>query len=339
MTVGRRQIPVLLTVDAEPCKFFIPRDRPDRWLGFERALDIMRDVRPMLAEASGRAAHFTWLVRADPQVEEVYGSADWALETYRRQLDALEAEGDEVGLHVHAYRWDAAHGDWIEDFGDQDWVAHCVQMGFGAFETARLRRPAAFSMGMDWTNQATMDMARTLGVRWELSLIPGTEPQPMRYLTGAYTGIDPDCRQMPRQPYQPLITDFRQAAAPSRHGMWVIPLSSHIAPLELSRKRRLYNRLLLRPTVRRARKFFLNDAPASMRQPIDTALCDESTTHLTFSVRSEKFSNRRAVAAMRKNLEFLLTQTGGNVVFATPDEVLRALEFSSTKPQSATRGG
>jgi hypothetical protein len=85
VTAKRRQIPVLLMVDVEPSGFFIPRDRPDPWLGFERGLEIMDDIRGMLGRRTGRPGQFTWLVRADPQIEEVYGSAAWAFDSYRRR--------------------------------------------------------------------------------------------------------------------------------------------------------------------------------------------------------------------------------------------------------------
>jgi hypothetical protein len=337
VTADHRQIPVLLIVDAEPSGFFIPRDRPDPWLGFERGFEIMADIRRTLVQRTGRPAHFIWLVRADPQIEEVYGSAAWALEHYRRQFEELEVIADEIGLHVHAYRWDDRSHNWIEDYGNQPWVAHCVRTGFRAFETALRRRPAAFSMGMDWTNQPTLQMAKELGARWDLTAIPGAEPRPLRFSTGTYTGIAPDCTQIPRQPYQPTHTDFRQPASPSADGMWIFPLSSRIAPLALSWKRRLYNRLRFQPIVLRARKFFLTDDPASMRPAIDAALRATASPYLTFAVRTDEFLKRRRIVAIRKNLEHLLAQAPADLVFTTPGEGLRILESAATTRQPVAR--
>lgn len=330
MTANHAQVPVLLMVDVEPSGFFVPRDRPDPWLGFERGVEIMAELRRSLEQRTGQAAHFTWLVRADPQIAEVYGDAAWGLEHYRSQLDALDAAGDEIGLHVHAYRWNANAGNWIEDYGDQAWVEHCVRLGFAAFESTRRCRPAAFSMGTDWSNQATMDLARELGVRWELSLIAGDAPRPLRFLTGRYTGDAPDCTDLPHLPYMAARDDFRRQAAVPDDGVWIIPLSSYVAPLELSWKRRLYYRMRLQPIEWRTRKFFLTDSPASLRPAIDEAL-KSARPYVTLSVRTEKFLRRRAIAAMRDNLDHLVARAGADLVFAAPGEALRILDATAAQ--------
>lgn len=328
MTANGAPIPVLLMIDVEPCGFFVPRDRPDPWLGFERGVEVMAELRRSLEQRTGRAAHFTWLVRADPQIAEVYGDAAWGLSHYSSQLQALDAAGDQVGLHVHAYRWNASAGNWIEDYGDQAWVEHCVRLGFAAFESTRRCRPAAFSMGTDWSNQATMELAREMGVRWELSLIGGDDPRPLRFLTGQYTGDAPDCTKLPRHPYPAARDDFRRQAAATDDGVWIFPLSSYIAPLELSWKRRLYYRLLFRPIELRTRKFFLTDAPALLRPAIDEAL-NGARPYVTLSVRTEKFLQRRAIADIRDNLDHLVARAGADLAFATPGEALQILDATA----------
>lgn len=172
------RIPVLVMIDAEPDGFFIRRTDAAPWAGFERAVEVMTDARVMLARRTGRDPHFTWRVRADPQVAETYGSAAWAFERHRAAFEALRAAGDEVGVHVHAYRWDARADGWVEDFGSQDWVERCVRAGVDAFTHHFGRPPTSFSMGMDWMNQATMRLVAELGLRHELSIVAGRETQP-----------------------------------------------------------------------------------------------------------------------------------------------------------------
>jgi hypothetical protein len=76
-------VPVLVLIDVEPDGFFIERTKNVPWSGFERATQVMAGVRQALSHATGRDAHFTWLVRADEQIAETYGSAGWAFERYR----------------------------------------------------------------------------------------------------------------------------------------------------------------------------------------------------------------------------------------------------------------
>src|SRR5262249_29892942 len=153
---------------------------------------VMANLRPRLAQKTNVSAHFTWMVRADPQVAETYHSPAWAFEHYRDAFKELLAADDEVGLHVHAYRWHAGGNYWIEDYGNQDWVNYCVHMGVSAFEKFFRRRPTSFSMGMDWTNQATIQLVNELQVRYEFSTTVGKEIQPFP-THNHYTGVAPDC--------------------------------------------------------------------------------------------------------------------------------------------------
>src|SRR6185369_6910332 len=105
-TLAAGRVPVLVLIDVEPDRFFIDRTDPAPWSGFERGVEVMTKVRDVLARRTGRSAHFTWLVRTDEQVAQTYGSAGWAFDHYRRTFETLLAEHDEVGVHVHAYRWD-----------------------------------------------------------------------------------------------------------------------------------------------------------------------------------------------------------------------------------------
>lgn len=339
-------VPIVLLVDVEPDGFFVDHDTRALWSGFERGLEIMAELRHQLAEATGRPARFTWLVRADNQIAEVYGSPAWALQHYRRRLEALIAADDEVGLHVHAYRWEPrgaggwSRGNrWIEDYGNQPWVDHCVRMGIECFEATLRRKPASFSMGMDWTNQATIELVTELQVRYEFSAVPGMTSRPLRdlYLLGAYTGVTPESSQLPRHPYHPSPRDFALPAVDCTDGIWIFPQSSRIAPPDFSWKRRLYNRLRGTPFPPGARKFFLTDDPAGMRDAIDAVLRRRPPRYLTFAIRTDEFRKRRPMAAMRRNLEYVLGHPAAQALaFATPAEVLQLLGCSAAAPRQVS---
>jgi len=102
--LGTDKIPIILNIDAEPDGLFIDRERPLPWRGYERSAEYLQRLRSRIASVTGSPAHFTWLVRLDPQIAETYGSAEWPLMRYGDRLSADEAIGDELGVHIHPYR-------------------------------------------------------------------------------------------------------------------------------------------------------------------------------------------------------------------------------------------
>ena len=322
-------VPVLVVIDVEPDGFFVGRTENVPWSGFERAMDVMADVRTALARATGREAHFTWLVRADEQIAETYGSAGWAFERYGSAFADLLAARDEVGLHVHAYRWDSAVMGWVEDYGNQDWVERCVRTGSRAFAEHFARPAASFSMGMDWTNQATVRLARDLDVRYEFSAVLGKEPQPFPP-RDSYSGVAPDCSAIPERPYRPAPDDFRRPAAEPGDDTWVFPLSSREARVFPSWKRGVWDLARLRPIApRETRKFFLQDDPAELQPAVDALLRRLPRPYLTFAVRTHEFQSPDTIAVIRRNLESAVARhETGRFAFTRPDEALQLLGYA-----------
>ena len=121
-------IPILIAIDAEPDGVFISPTERVPWTGVEKSRTVVRKWREDLEQATGRAVHFIWLLRMDFQVEKVYGSSRWGVDRYGGFLEEMRRQGDEVGLHVHPYRLADSGDSFIADFGDQDWVEHCIQL-------------------------------------------------------------------------------------------------------------------------------------------------------------------------------------------------------------------
>ena len=140
-------IPILLLIDCEPDPREVPLGDPRPWTGFERMSDVMLAQRVRLAAATGHPARFNWFWRMDPQIETAYGRIDWGVATYAARLREMQSQGDGIGLHTHAWRWDVAGGFWILDHGNMPWVETCVRRSFDSFHgrvsLGRLARTAA----------------------------------------------------------------------------------------------------------------------------------------------------------------------------------------------------
>ncbi|MFY9574160.1 MAG: hypothetical protein WAV20_22395, partial [Blastocatellia bacterium] len=214
---------VLICIDVEPNERAInPHDKQD-WTGFEKSFEVFMQVRPLLVAATRLPVHFCWFFRMDPQIAETYGSAGWAVTRYRKLLDELESAGDEIGLHAHAWRWDDQNGGWIQDFGNQVWVDHCVRSSFEAFQETFKRPCRSFRFGDQWMNDETLATIESLGARFDLT------PEPARKkpkLDEPFTGSLPDYSRILRKPYRPSRRDFRKRNMRLGRRLWVIPITT-----------------------------------------------------------------------------------------------------------------
>ncbi len=216
-------IPVLLCVDVEPDEREVDPDSQADWVGFECAVELINVLRPQLEAVTGRRAHASWFLRMDPQITHVYGRPGWVADRYRRVFDALVANGDELGLHLHPWQWDRERSAWFQNFADQSWVSHCVVSAFAAFEQAFGHSCRASRFGDRWMNDETMSLLRSLGVTCETTVEPG---QTGTETPDVYTGTFPDYSDVPRHPYWPSRQDFRSPSPEPTRDMLVVPVSS-----------------------------------------------------------------------------------------------------------------
>jgi peptidoglycan/xylan/chitin deacetylase (PgdA/CDA1 family) len=101
----------------------------------------------------------------DPQIERTYGNADWAVRTYASRIADAQHWGDEFGLHTHAWRWDAAIGQWVADHDNRAWIERCLEVSFAAYKRAFGRNCEIFRFGDGWLDEATLGLLERLGVR------------------------------------------------------------------------------------------------------------------------------------------------------------------------------
>jgi hypothetical protein len=217
------KLPIVICIDVEPEERAInPRVAAD-WVGFEKTFEFFEELRPQLQDATGSPVHFSWGVRMDPQIAHVYGNPAWAVARYGRLFDRLAASGDDIGLHVHPWRWDEGFGEWIADMGNQEWVDSCVRMGFEAFEESLHRPCLSFRFGDRWINHATVGLVERLGARYELTIEPG---RTTLLVPEAHTGCAPDFSLAPRLPYHPSKTNFIESSDSSSRSFWALPLTT-----------------------------------------------------------------------------------------------------------------
>jgi hypothetical protein len=319
------RIPILIIVDCEPD----PR-QPDpreaaRWTGFEKLYAFLADARPQIAATTGQPARFSWCLRMDPQIEVVYGTACWAADTYASQFLRAEAQGDELGLHVHGWRWDAPAQTWIADHGDAGWMEHCIRDSFVAFERSFHRRCDIARMGDGWFSDQTTRVLESLGVRIDLTLEPDMPATSALVAEDIATGLIPDRAGVPRRPYRPSLSDFRVPDGDAAAHLWMLPVTTGLAPL----RRRGWRRLLpgrFAPAGRERVQLNLSHSRRRFAPIFEAAISQSARPYAAICARSDGGAYPRALKNIERNIRYMLRHPlTGRFAFVGPTEALAML--------------
>lgn len=202
LLAGRRLelVPIAFCIDIEPDT---RKDGPGAvsWTGFEQLhRGFVPPLRRQLSELTGQPARITWGIRMDDQITRTWGSPTWAADNYREELDALQDQGDEFGLHIHPWHWDDEAGDWVVDH-TPSWVARCVNVGLDAYESAFGRPARTFRSGDGAMSGAMLQVLSDRRVMTDVTLEHGlTQWKPFAGETRA--GEPFDSSRVPTDPYR-----------------------------------------------------------------------------------------------------------------------------------------
>lgn len=323
-------IPVLLCVDVEPDEFFVDRRNPRPWTGFEKTHLYFRDLRARLEDITGREVNFCWCLRMDAQVATAYGAAEWVVERYPEFIEEYRKAGDEIGSHVHTYRWSERDADWIDDFGDHAWVSECLEMSADAHRRIFGSPSRTLRFGVYWSSAAAINRAEALGYRFDITVEPGLPPGFADARKPFQTDRTPGYYRMPREPYRPDRAVLRKRARNGRRKITLIPLTSG------ARKYGIGWTGLKRWTKSAFRNGFRNrhaNEPLSMWRSwegvnsygnmLDRAIAAQERPYLAFAVHSN-FPVTKSFAAVDSSMKALLELSASSrFVFCKPADLLK----------------
>lgn len=323
------KIPVLLLIDVEPDPRLLDPNDPAPWLGYEASAAYFAAMRDRLAAATGSPVHFNWFFRMDPQVSDVYGSPSWPIRHYRSLLDAHIRHGDEIGLHTHAYRWEADKRRWLVDHGNPEWIDRCLDMSFTAFGEELNRSCDSFRFGDRFISTAIMNRVERLGARYELTIEPGAPPGPHIVKGEAFTGQTPDCRDAPTAPYRNRPDDWKRADPSRPSGMVVIPLSSGVPETRKGAAKRrllhLFGRSAPAPNPLTLR---LDKHAPTINLIMDRLLNETKRPYLTMLMRTDTVLKPKERADMDAIFAHVLSHRyARDFAFCTPSEAIALLGF------------
>jgi hypothetical protein len=317
-------IPVIICIDAEPDDRAIKHGEANDWKGFEETLRYFHDLRTRFAEGTGAPVRFTWFFRMDPQIEHVYGDPRWVAQRYGGEIRELVAAGDDLGLHTHAWRWDAERKRWLTDNGNQEWINHCIHTSFEAFQNAFRRPCLSFRFGDHWMNNETIDLLESLGVEFEMTPEPGRKAALGLMPNEMYTGSLPDYSTTPTSPFKPARHDFREADHTGARNLWVIPLSTDTAVGRFVRLKQTAKALGI--DLYEADQLNLSHHHAQFRNMMDSLLNVRLKSYLAPAIKTDALIYPPARAHLERNVEFLLSHPSlRHFRFVTPAEAIDIL--------------
>lgn len=330
-------IPVIFCVDVEPDPRQVNRDAREPWAGYEFTQRYLRDLRPRIEALTEAPAHFSWFLRMDTQVAEPYGSATWVADHYRAHMDEIQRAGDEIGVHPHPYRWLENERTWLQDFGNQAWVDHCLRMSLEAFAAAFGRLCLSMRFGDRWLNTQTINLAERLGVRFDLTVEPGAPPLPALNTEERTSGSLPNYRRVPRSPFAPSPSDFRRREPRGARAIRLIPLTSGHLRFGMLHPRRYLRRLRQNGVRHRKQDTPLSmwrnwPAPDTFDRMLDRALVAQRYPYLAFAIRSDLGVHPDLLRGIDACVNALLAHPArSRFRFSTPAEALAVLEPAGSR--------
>jgi hypothetical protein len=216
-------VPIVLSIDIEPDNR--SGSDPVPWRGFERvSRELVPPLRRLLSQLTGEPVAISWGIRMDEQVARTWGSPTWAAEHYREDVDALIDQGDQIGLHLHPWRWDEGSREWIVDHGPA-WTARCVNFGLDAYEAAFGRPAETFRAGDGTMSGVMLEILTARGVAVDTTLEYGrTQWKPFSGET--VHGAPFDSWRVSTGPYRSSPSTFPAPDPSSDAGPILIPLLS-----------------------------------------------------------------------------------------------------------------
>ena len=219
-------IPLVIGIDVEPDKREVDLADPS-WRGTEMFFRCLPGLLERLRRIAGvDEIPLTWFLRADPQVKTSNGRSDWAFDHFASEWREAMKRGDEIGLHVHPWRWEADTGTWTADHENADWISHCVAMGIEGFRSSFGAPPTSYRGGDRFLSNQVCRQLEAAGVEVDLTVerMPAVE-RLVSHERG--TGCIPEGLSAPSHAYWPSDEDYRRPGPVRASGFGILPLTSY----------------------------------------------------------------------------------------------------------------
>lgn len=213
------------------------------WRGIEEGIPNAKEIGNLIEDVEECNAKFTWFIRSDEQMNELYDDSAWTVKNFIDCWGWLEHDGDEIGWHPHLWRWNERFKSWYAEIEDVSWIENCLEQGYNRFP--KQFKLTSCRMCWNFHNNVTMNKVNELGLKVDISALPGQKS--IRPCNESTSSPNYDWEITREDPYIPSQSDYRREANQNEHSLDIleIPITNFQIPLPWQIKRVL--KKLLRP--------------------------------------------------------------------------------------------
>ncbi|MFC1874501.1 hypothetical protein ACFLYX_04285 [Chloroflexota bacterium] len=168
-----------------------------RWQGIEEGIPLLINTLRGYRDSFGQVLRFTWFVRADNQLRDIYGGAADLLKIHKQLWQACLESGDEIGWHPHLYKKMGER--WVQETRPA-YIIEDLRQSYQAV-MAEGFRPVSSRIGEAFQSNEIMNELANLGVKVDSTAMPG------RARTDSERSFD--WLATPPHPYYPAKTNYR----------------------------------------------------------------------------------------------------------------------------------
>lgn len=190
-----------LTVDLDPDNFddsIFGLSNKLTWRGIDEGLPEFLEKIHEIKDSFGHGPLFTWFVRADRELLDVYGDYNYLFTRYFDFLKKRQDEGDEIGWHPHE-----------KDFDN-------LQPSYNALEKTD-RKFVSVRVGNSFHSNNFMDFFSKCGFKVDGTALPGRVRNDKERVL--------DWQGTPEKPYFPSVHDYRLVGGDKCHQILEVPFS------------------------------------------------------------------------------------------------------------------
>lgn len=292
-------LPLFVTFHAEPNGLYVDINDNSPWSGFEKAFETTEQLRE---EGLSPNLKFVWLIRADHQIEILHGESAWGLREYQQQINRFVERGDDIGIHVHPYKYLESEKRWVQDFSDEEWMKSCISKAFESFETVTGKQPQSMSIGPNSTSIDVINHSRELGIRYDFTISHNGKKK-FNQRPGEIRGEMQWYKNLPPYPYVPSMTDLSKEDR-TRDDYYLIPVHYFMMKHGTLNIKGTLNKYLYGKTEYRKVKPSLSMPPAIFQSILEQAL-KEGKEYLLIDTRTHIFLQEAQLESIKANLKYL----------------------------------
>jgi hypothetical protein len=225
-----KAIHIVISCDTDPDRDYFVKDIPSDslgWRGMLEGIPRAKDKLHRLSDSDGNPPLYTWNLRVDHQIKKMYGAYNHILTTHTDFLLELEKDGDELAWHPHFWCYEANRKVWCQNHQDVDWQVKMLEEAHEAYQEVLPGRAKTVRMGWSYHNNRTFATLDKLGVKVDISGIPGLRILPRQKqsrLSNFY-----DWSITPSKPFYPSTVDYRREATEGESSLSLLEAPNFVA--------------------------------------------------------------------------------------------------------------